>query len=95
MLDYGWTFLLRPFSEWTERAVFGFADADFLAELVQAAQAEALVLVGEGGAPWYPRGRVGVFADGAAAEAAGWPGLDTLNDRVSVPVTHAEVGSVY
>ena len=95
MLDYGWTFLLRPFSEWTQRAVFGFADADFLAELVQAAQAEALVVVGEGGAPWYPSGRVGVFPDGAAAEAAGWPGLDTLNARVSVPVTRAEVGSVY
>jgi len=95
LLDYGWSFLLRPFSEWTQRTVYGFSDENFLGDLVQAAQAESLVLVGEGGAAWYPTGRVGVFGEPHEAVAAGWPSQDAVAQRVGVPVRIGEIGAIY
>lgn len=52
--EYDWTFLLRPFAEWTEPTENCCTGASFLADLAAAAGATSVVVYSEGGADWYP-----------------------------------------
>lgn len=79
MVEYDWTFLLRPFSEWVEPAENCATGAAFLAELCEAAGASTLVLYSEGGASWYPQATDFLRrGEPAAMDAIYEDGWDTL-----------------
>ena len=94
MCEYDWTFLFRPFSEWTLPAENCATGAEFLKDLCEAAGATTLVLYSEGGAAWYPDAtdflRRGEPRAMDAVYEDGWDSLETIEAAVDATIVLSE-----
>lgn len=87
MIEYDWTFLLRPIEEWVQPTENCATGAAFLADLAEASQASTVVLYSEGGAAWYPE--LTDFLRRGPATAMdriyedGWDSLDAITEAIA------------